>query len=140
MSTNPQIAPLQQVILKKSDFEDESLPLINQQFSNIIQQINNLLGVNGTIRLNNHVDLGGNRIQNVGDAVSPTDAVSQLFGNSKYGPAALAPSFEALGKNVMQTYRRLSDPNQREKYSSFLNAISSTPPSSNSSTVAFGSV
>src|SRR5208337_4435766 len=137
--SSPAIAPLQQVILKKSDFEDESLPLINQQFSNIIQQINNLLGVNGTIRLNNHVDLGGNRIQNVGDAVLPTDAVSQLFGNSKYGPAALAPSFEALGKNVMQTYRRLSDPNQREKYSSFLNQVLNTAPTSNTSAITFGS-
>jgi hypothetical protein len=36
----------------------------------------------------------------------------------------------------MQSYRRLSDPNQREKYSSFLNDTQSTPPTSNTGTIS----
>lgn len=134
-----QINPVPSVILKKSDLEDESLSLLNQVLANFSQVLNNLIGVNGPIRLGNHLDLGGNRVTNVGDAISPTDAVSHIFASSQYGPAAIAPQLESLSKNVMQTYRRLSDKNQREKYSSFLNALVSTAPSSNTSIVTYDS-
>src|SRR5208282_860138 len=134
------IGPLQQVIFRKSDFDDESLSLFNQQFSNVVNQLNNLLGVNGPVKFANHVDLGGNRIMNVGPAESPTDAVSQYFGNNNYGAAAIAPQLEALGKSIMQSYRRLSDPNQRERFSSFLNQVLNTAPTANTSTISFGGV
>ena len=134
------IGPLQQIIFRKSDFEDESLSLFNQQFSNIIHQLNNLLGVNGPVKFANHVDLGGNRLMNVGEPESPTDAVSQYFGNNNYGASAVQPQLEALGKSVMQSYRRLSDPNQRERFSSFLNQVLNTAPTANTSTVSAGSV
>ena len=138
VSTPASIAPLQQVIFKSSDFDDESLTLFNQQFSNVVNLLNGLAGFNGPIKFPNHVDMGGNRLMNVGAAESESDAVSQSFATQNYGAAALSPQIEALGKSVMQTYRRLSDQNQREKYSSFLNATGSTPPASNSSIVVFG--
>lgn len=139
MSSPAQIAPLQQILYKKSDFDDDSLTLLNQDMANIRQAINNFMGFNGPVKFPAHIDMSGNRIMNVGEAVDPTDVVSQIFGNTKYGPQAIAPQLESLGKHVMQTYRRLSDRNQREKYSSFLNQILNTAPTSNTSTVLFGS-
>lgn len=137
-STTP-TSPLQQIILHKSDLNDDSLLLLNQILTNHNQLINYLLGHAGEITLNNHLNLGGKRISNVGAAVTPTDVVNQAFASSNYGPAALKPHFESLGKNVMQSYRRLSDQNQREKNSSFLNLVSNTAPTANTSTVIFGS-
>jgi hypothetical protein len=139
MSTPAQISPLQAITFKKSDFtDDDSLSLFNQSYTNVVNQLNNLLGFNGPIPVNAHLNLQGNRILNVGAAVDPSDAVSQSFGNTQYGASALKPYFEALGKQVMQTYRRLSDKNQREQYSSFLNQILNTAPTANTSFVDFG--
>lgn len=138
MSTPAQIAPLQQVTFKKSDFDDDSLTLFNQQFTNIVNMLNTLYGVQGNIPVNSHLDLKGNRILNVGNAIDPTDAVSQSFGNSQYGAAALKPLFESLGKQVFQSYRRVNDKTQREQSSSFLNALQSTAPAANTSLISFG--
>jgi hypothetical protein len=140
VSTPAQIAPLQQVTFKKSDFDDESLTLFNQQMTNVTAQINRLLGFSGPISFANHVSLGGNRLMQVGDAVDPSDAVSSSFGAAQYGPAALQPQLNALGKYIMQTYRQLGNPNQREPSSSFLNQTQSTPPASNTSIVTYGEV
>ena len=133
-----QIAPLQQVTFKKSDFDDDSLTLFNQQMTNVVQQLNNLLGVNGMTKFANGIDLGGTRLTGLGAAVTDSDAISQSFGNSQYGAAALKPLFEALGKQVFQSYRRLNDKTQREKSSSFLNQLQSTAPAANTSLVSFG--
>ena len=139
MSTNPQVKPLDQIIYRKSDFtDDDSLTLFNQDLSNIRQLLNGLIGAQGPIRLGNHLDLSGNRITNVGDAIEPRDVVTQIVGQQRFGPEALAPAFNALGRQTLQTYRQLSNPNQREKYSSFLNAVLNTAPTSNTSSVAFG--
>ena len=133
-----QINPLQQITYKKSDFDDESLTLLNQDMTNIRQAPNNFLGFNGPTKFPNGIDMNGTRITNVGAAQHESDVVTQAFGNSKYGAAALAPSFEALGKKTLQTYRQLSNRDQRERYSSFLNALASTAPTSNTSVVTFG--
>ena len=138
MSTPPQIQPLQQVTYKKSDFDDESLTLLNQDLTNIRQAVNGFLGVGGVAKFPAGIDLAGSRVQNVGPAQAITDAVSQEYGNTQYGAAALKPLFESLGKQVMQTYRRLSDPNQQEQTSSHLNSLSSTSPTTNSSIVIPG--
>lgn len=137
-STTP-TSPLSQIVLHKDDLNDESLSLLNQILTNHNQLINYLLGHAGEITLNNHLNLNGKRIKGVGPAAAPTDVVNQDFANSNYGAAALQPALESLGKNVMQTYRRLSDKNQREKFSSFLNNIASTSPTTNTSIVVFGS-
>ena len=133
-STPP--SPLQQITLSKSDLNEDSLPLLNQVLLNHNQLINYLLGFSGPIKLNNHLDMGGKRVTNVADAVTDKDVVSAAFANSKYGVAALSPALESLGNNVMQTYRRLSDPNQREKYSSFLNDVLNTAPTANTANIS----
>ena len=136
MSTN--IAnPFPNPILKKSDLDDDNLTLLNQILANFSKGLNDATGINGPIKLANHIDLGGNRIQNVGAPESPTDAIPNSYANDTYGAKALAPAFNALGKQVMQTYRQLSNPNQREQYSSFLNKILNTAPTSNTSFVDF---
>ena len=136
-STTP-TSPLQQLVLKKSDLDDPSLSLLNQILTNQNQLINYLLGHAGEITLNNHLNLAGKRITNVGAAISPTDVVNHAFANANYGAPAIKPLMESLGKNGMQSYRRLSDQNQREKHSSFLNLVSNTAPTANTSTVIFG--
>ena len=135
------MAPLvSKTALRKSDLDDDTLTLFNQLIENHADVLNYLLGLSGPITLSNHLDLNGNKITNVGAAESESDVVTQAFASRNYGPTALAPAFNALGKQTLQTYRQLSNPNQREKYSSFLNDIPSTPPSSNTSIVTFGTV
>jgi hypothetical protein len=138
-SSNP--TPLQQVTLSQDDFENPSqfVSVLNANLTNLFQSVNALSGYAGPIKLGNHVDLGGHRISNVGDAVSDSDVVSQSFANSKYSAGVIQPQLEALGKSIMQTYRQLSNPNQREMTSSFLNAILNTSPTSNTSIVTASS-
>lgn len=129
-------APLQQIVISKSDLDDPSLTLLNNVLTNYQQVLNRLQGFSGPIRFNDDIDMAGGRISNVGGAVNAGDVVSQAFANSKYSADALRPHLEALGKSIMQTYRQLSNPNQREKYSSFLNRVLSTAPTSNTSIVS----
>jgi len=130
--------PLQQIVLRKEDLDDPSLALLNQTLTGYTQMINYLLGHAGEITLNSDLNLAGKRLRSVGDPVEVKDAVSHGFAQTQYGPEALRPHFEALGKAVFKSYRRLSDVNQREKYSSFLNAVLNTAPTSNTATVSFG--
>lgn len=131
-------APLQRVTLHKSDLDDPSLSLLNNILTNYQQVLNRLQGFSGPIRFNDDLDMAGSRISNVGDATAAGDVVSQAFANSKYSAPALRPQLEANGGYGMQSYRQLSSPNQREKYSSFLNQLLVVSPTSNSSTVTFG--
>lgn len=128
-------APLQQIIFSKADLDDSDLALLNSVLTNFTQSINYLMGHAGTIRPNSAIDMGGNKISGVGDATGAGDVVSQAFAESKYSAAALKPSLEALGNSIMQTYRQLSNPKQREKYSSFLNQILNTAPTANTSII-----
>lgn len=137
-STTPP-APLAQITLRDEDIKDPNLSLLNNVLTNLQQSINYLLGHSGTPTIKSGLDLGGQRIVNVGTPQHPDDAVSHAFAQSRYGPDALRPHFEQLGKAVFQSYRRLSDPQQRERYSSFLNSLASTAPTTNSSVVTFGS-
>lgn len=130
--------PLQQLVLKKEDLEDPSLALLNQILTNHNQFINHLAGHSGPIALNNHLNLAGRRIMNVGTATDPTDVVTQSFADNNYGAPVVQKAMEALGKNVMQSYRQLSNQSQRERFSSFLNNIANTSPTTNSSIVIFG--
>lgn len=136
-STPP--APLSQIILHKEDLEDPSLGMLNGVITNFQQLINYLLGHSGTPTLKSGLNLNGERISNVGDPVLATDAVSHAFAQTRYGPDALKPHFEQLGKSVLQSYRRLSDTQQRELYSSFLNQVLTVAPTTNTSLVTFGS-
>lgn len=137
-STTPP-APLAQITLRDEDLKDPSLGLLNNVLANLQQSINYLLGHSGTPTIKSGLDLSGQRIVNVGTPQHPDDAVSHAFAQSRYGPEALRPHFEQLGKAVFQSYRRLSDSQQRERYSSFLNSVLTVAPTTNTSKVTFGS-
>lgn len=130
--------PLQAPTFKKEDLEDPSLSFFNQWVAGVVQSINAQAGHAGPIQLNGHLNLNGNRIMNVGAAVDDTDAVSQGVATNQFGAEALRPQIEAMGKKVLATSRRLNDQTQRENYSSFLNSMVSTAPTSNDSLVTFG--
>jgi hypothetical protein len=106
-------------------------PVFSQHYSQLIDTVNTLAGYNGDIELSNHVNLGGRRIKNVGEPVDPTDAVSHDFANSKYSASKLRPQLESSGSQPMQSMRRLSDANQREQQSSYLNDLMSSVPNAN---------
>jgi hypothetical protein len=128
-------APLQQITLTKDDLTDPSL--LNNQLTNIVQMLNYILGHGGEPPyLKAGANFGGQAVKNVGAPSDDGDVVPYGFATSTFGAAALAPAFSSLGKQVMQSYRRLSDTNQREQYSSFLNDTQSTPPTANTATLS----
>lgn len=100
-------------------------------YSQLIDTINSLQGYSGVIKLNNHIDLGGSQIKNVGAPTDPADAITQGVAEASYSAPVLAPKLEATGSNPLKSIRRLGDPNQRESNSSWLNDLMSTPPSAN---------
>ena len=102
-----------------------------QHYSQVIDALNHLLGHAGVIEVGNHLSLGGNRIQDLGEPVNATDAVSSASAQKKYSPGALKPSFEAGGDTPFSSYRQINNRQQREQGSSFLNDLMSTPPSAN---------
>jgi hypothetical protein len=128
-----------QVTFKKSDLDDPNLTLLNQTLQNITAALDSLIGSGGTTTVKSHLNLSGNTIQNLGDPSNPGDAVSKAYADANYGPATIRQALEILGKNVLQSMRRLNDVNQRETSSSFLNNLMSTAPTTNTSTVNFGS-
>lgn len=107
-------------------------PVFQKHYDQLTDTVNTLLGHNGPIQLANHLDLGGNRIMNVGAPTATTDAISSLVAQSRYSPTALKPYFESGGKNAFVGYRQINNQGQREQTSSWLNQLLSTPPNSNS--------
>ena len=102
-----------------------------QWLSQLADTVNSIQGYNGVIKLNNHVDLGGSQLKNVGAPTEPTDALTSGLAEASYSASVLAPKLESTGSQPLKTVRRLSDPNQREGVSSFLNDLMSTPPNAN---------
>ena len=100
-------------------------------YSQMIDSVNSLMGYNGEIVLNNHINLQGSRITGLGDPESPTDAIAHGVAESSYSASALVPKIQAGGSNSLATYRQLNSPVQREQRSSWLNDLMSTPPSAN---------
>ena len=118
--------------------EQDHLQFLNQWVTAITQFVNALAGHAGEITLAGPLNLGGNKIKNVGPATDSTDVLTSAVASPIYGPAAIQPQLEALGKQVLQTARRLNDTTQREGYSTFMNDLVSTAPTTNTSQVAFG--
>lgn len=130
--------PLSAPIFKKEDLQGENLDFFNQWVATVVQSLNAQLGSAGPVKLSGHLYLQGNRVMNVGDPVASTDAVSHAVAASQFGADALRPQIESLGKSILQTSRRLNDKVQRENFSSFLNSIVNTAPTTNTSLVSFG--
>ena len=133
-------APLQQITLSADDIRDpeQLAALLNNILQNHTQLINYALGHSGTPVLKSGANFNGQPLKNVGAPQESGDAITQEYANSNYGAAAIAPQIQALGKQVMQSYRRLNDRVQQEKYSSFLKSINGVSPTSNTSTVSPG--
>lgn len=109
-----------------------SLTLQEQiQMSNLQDAVNMLGGHSGEVELNNHLNLSGNKITNVGPAETATDVLTSGQADKTYSAEALAPKLQANSKTPLKTYRMLNDQNQRENTSSWLNSLLSTPPNSN---------
>jgi len=136
-STPP--APLQQVTLTEEDMKDPGLGLLNSILTNLTQRCNEIFGHAGVPTVKSGFNLNGAPLSNVGAPQSDNDVITQAYAESKYGAAAIAPQIQSLGKYVMQSYRRINDKTQRERYSSFLNEALTIAPTSNTSTVTFGS-
>ena len=105
-----------QVSFKKSDFDDPALTMFNQQMQNITNLLNLLAGSpGGTTTITSHLDLTGNKIQNIADPSAPQDAVSKAYADANYGPAQIRQQLSVLGNTVLQSVRRLNDTVQREQ-------------------------
>lgn len=121
--------------LTPEDLKDPKLQKLNEVLRTLYDDVLGLEGFTGTISLQNDLDMGGHRITNVGVAQSTTDVLSQSAADPMYSTTSQQSAMEALGTKMLQTARRLNDPDQRERSSSFLNEVASTPPSTNGSTV-----
>lgn len=93
----------QPIKLGKINFSSVSLQE-NVQLSRMQDAINTLGGYSGEIELQNHVNLNGNRIKNVGTAVEENDATSLSTTESRYSSSAIRPKLEAAGETPLRTY------------------------------------
>lgn len=105
--------------------------VFSQHYRQLTQMVNYLAGYSGPVSVTNDLDLGGNRIKNVGAAQEDKDAVTKIVADANYSATALKPQLEANGANPFVTYKQLNSGTQREQVSSFLNDLLSTPPNAN---------
>jgi hypothetical protein len=115
------------------DLQDPNLGNLNNLLRQMINETNRLGGSMGPIQLNNTLDLQGNPVRNIGAPVTAADALSQTAADPMYSQANVLTALSTTGNKILQTARRLNDPSQRERNSSFLNQIASTPPTTNTS-------
>jgi hypothetical protein len=116
--------------LGKITFSSLSLPE-QIQMSNLQDAVNILGGHSGEVELSDHLNLGGNKITNVAAPAAENDVLTSGAAEAKYSATALKPQLQAGGKVPLDTYRMLNSSTQREKASSWLNDLLSTPPNSN---------
>lgn len=106
-------------------------PVFQQHYSQMIDTINTLCGYSGEVELAGHLNLGGNRITNVGKPVQASDAISNAVAASLYSAPALKSQLESTGSSPLVSYRQLNNQTQREQVSSFLNDLMSSVPNAN---------
>jgi hypothetical protein len=135
MPSSP-ILPIQAPIFKSEDLADPNLTTFNQWMTTIAQALNSQAGHAGPVTFRNGINLNGNPITNVGMPLTPSDVVTLDYANQNLGASAIQPQIEALGKSLLTTYRRVNDQVQREAYSSFLNDVKNTSPTSNTATIS----
>jgi hypothetical protein len=128
--------PLQLTQLTKADFEDDNLPVVNQYLTAIVNAHNALAGHTGDVTLAGNLNLQGKTIKNVAAPVGPGDVVTKFAADNTYGAAVVGPQLEVGGKYPLKTVRRLNDTTQREKNSTYLNALMNTTPTANDATLS----
>lgn len=109
--------------------KDPTLAFLNDVIRSIINQVNLQSGALGPIPVMGNLDMQGNRIINVGAPQEDTDALSTTAANPMYGVTVQQATMEAVGKNMLQTTRRLNDQSQQHRISSDLNTQGNIPPS-----------
>jgi hypothetical protein len=106
-------------------------PGMQKWLDQLCDTVNTHSGYNGPPKFADSLDLGGNRILNLGEAVDPTDALSSIVAEGKYSAAVLKPQLSPGSKNSMPAYRQINSQSQREQVSSWLNDLMSAPPTAN---------
>ena len=107
---------------------------LNRLLQEMVEEINRLGGLNGPIEVFNQFNMLGNRICDVGEPESDTD-VATKGSSSSDAVSAAQTAMEITGSNQLQGVRRLNDDRQRERKSTYMNEIGSTPPHTNTSTI-----
>jgi hypothetical protein len=130
-----QVNPIQFTPLTKADLDDPNLGFLNQVLTQFANGINAGNGAMGKTVLPSGIDVKGATVSGVGEPQAPTDAVSKGHAEKNYSAAALAPQLEGSGKYSLKTMRRLGDTNQQESSSTYLNLLSNTTPTANTSIV-----
>lgn len=113
----------------------EGAATVNDWFQKVTMAINTLYGLHGDIPIQGTINMNGNTITNLAPPVKPTDAVHLLAATQAFGPDVIQAAMEVTGDQMLQTTRRINDTFQREQFSSFLNDVLNTGPSSNSSSI-----
>lgn len=106
-------------------------PTFQKWLDQVADTVNTHSGYNGTVQLADHLDLGGNRIMNIGAPAAPTDAITSGIAEGKYSAKTLKPQLQSGGSQPLDTYRMLNSGSQRESVSSFLNDLPSSVPNAN---------
>lgn len=103
-------------------------PTFQKWLDQVADTVNTHSGYNGTVQLADHLDLGGNRIMNIGAPAGLTDAITSGIAEGKYSAKTLKPQLQSGGSQPLDTYRMLNSGSQRESVSSFLNDLPSSVP------------
>lgn len=132
----PQRPAVQAIAPVQFTAEDMKNPaLLNTILPQLINAVNSVLGVGGPAKLAGGVDVAGQQVTNLGQPRAETDAVSLAHAEGNYSAAALAPRLEAGGSHTLKTFRALNSKQQSEKFSTFLNQVSNTAPTTNTTIV-----
>lgn len=131
----PTTLPIQWAPLTDSDLKSPAA--LNNRLTQLFNAVSAVQGAAGPTQLHSGVDVGGRTVSNVGEPTSPTDAISKLHAEANYSAAALAPQLEAgtTSGTSLKTYRALNSKNQQENYSTFLNKVANTTPTTNDTVV-----
>jgi hypothetical protein len=105
--------------------------VFQQWLHQLTDTVNTLAGHQGDIQLASPLDLGGNRIKNIGAPQGSGDALQNGTAASTYSAAALKSSFEAGGPYAFSGYRQINNQDQREQVSSYMNNLMSSVPNAN---------
>lgn len=107
-------------------------PEADIHYSQLVDAVNTLLGYNGPIPLQDHIDLGGKQIKNLGAATEDADAISSAIAQSRYSPAVMAKNLEPNNQGQgFKGYRILSNSSQREGTSDYMDDLMSSTPNAN---------
>lgn len=128
--------PIQASQIKLEDLQQPGVPFLNQLLAQHQNVINYLLGAAGKTILPSGIDVAGATVSGVGAPQSPTDAVSKAHAEANYSAAAIAPQLESGGKFSLKTVRNLNSKAQSESNTTYLNRISNTTPTCNTSTIS----